>query len=95
MPKVKEPLPETKSLIQLSTPWQVIVWDDPVNLMNYVVFVFRFVFGYTEKKARDLMLSVHEKGKAVVWTGEQERAEMYVLQMHSYQLKASLEKTQP
>lgn len=95
MPKVKEPLPETKPLIQLSTPWQVIVWDDPVNLMNYVVFVFRSVFGYPEKKARELMLTVHEKGKAIVWTGEQERAEMYVLQMHSYQLKASLEKTQP
>jgi ATP-dependent Clp protease adaptor protein ClpS len=70
----------------------VIVWDDPVNLMSYVVFVLRRVFGYPEPKARKLMLEVHHLGKAVVASEARERAEMYVQQLHGYGLHATMER---
>lgn len=87
----------TSTEIQSSTrnqtvmPWTVIVYDDPVNLMQYVTMVFRKVFGYSEDKAVVLMKQVHEKGRSLVWSGEKEKAEFYVQQLHSYQLKASME----
>ena len=72
-------------------PWTVIVYDDPVNLMQYVTMVFKKVFGYSDAKATSLMRQVHEKGRSLVWSGEKEKAEFYVQQLHSHQLKASLE----
>lgn len=81
---------ETDEDVDLETPWQVIVYDDPVNLMGYVTFVFRRIFGYSEEKATRLMLEVHETGKSVVWTGSRERAELYVQQLHSHQLQATM-----
>ncbi len=72
-------------------PWTVIVYDDPINLMQYVTMVFKKVFGYSEEKATVLMRQVHEKGRSLVWSGEKEKAEFYVQQLHSFQLKASLE----
>ena len=79
---------------QLSTPWAVVVYDDPVNLMSFVQLVFRRVFGYSEEKSMALMLEVHHAGRSVVWRGERERAEMYVQQLQSYQLLAAMEKAE-
>jgi ATP-dependent Clp protease adaptor protein ClpS len=84
---------ETQSSTQNKTapPWTVIVYDDPINLMQYVTMVFKKVFGYSEEKATILMKQVHEKGRSLVWSGEKEKAEFYVQQLHSFQLTASLE----
>jgi ATP-dependent Clp protease adaptor protein ClpS len=70
----------------------VIVLNDPVNLMNYVVMVFRKVFGYNEEKAVRHMKEVHELGKSVLWTGEREQAETYVYQLQRWRLQTVLEK---
>ena len=90
---VKTPEIETDVSSDLEKPWNVIVFDDPVNLMGYVTLVFRRIFGYSEERARKLMLEVHEAGKSMVWTGGRERAELYVQQLHSYQLQASMSQT--
>jgi len=71
--------------------WLVVVRNDPVNLMSYVVMVFRRVFGYSQEKATKHMLEVHEQGRSVVWQGERERAEAYVLTLQKWQLSAQLE----
>lgn len=76
----------------LDRPWQVIVWDDPVNLMNYVVFVFQEVFGFGREKAKKLMLQVHNEGRAVVFDGPREQAELNVARLHSYGLWATMER---
>lgn len=85
---------DTQSLTSTKTspPWTVIVYDDPVNLMQYVTMVFKKVFGYSDQKATALMMQVHQKGRSLVWSGEKEKAEFYVQQLHSYQLNASMEK---
>jgi ATP-dependent Clp protease adaptor protein ClpS len=72
-------------------PWQVIVWNDPVNLMSYVTFVFQKLFGYSKAKATRLMLDVHHKGRAVVSSGPRERAETDALRLHQHGLWATLE----
>lgn len=86
-------LPELdeKTSEQLDTPWQVVVLNDPVNLMSYVVLVFRKVFGYSVEKARQHMLEVHRLGRSIVWTGEREQAEMYVHTLQQWQLTAILQ----
>ena len=71
--------------------WVTIVWDDPVNLMSYVTHVFSSYFGYEEQKATDLMLQVHNNGKAVVSSGSREQMETDVDAMHGYGLWATLE----
>lgn len=71
--------------------WNVIVWNDPVNLMSYVVWVFRKLFGYDETRATKLMLDVHHRGKAVVSSGPRERAELEVVRLHHHGLWATLE----
>jgi ATP-dependent Clp protease adaptor protein ClpS len=73
------------------TGWVTIVWDDPVNLMDYVTHVFATYFGYQEPKATDLMLQVHNNGKAVVSSGTREQMETDVDAMHGYGLWATLE----
>jgi ATP-dependent Clp protease adaptor protein ClpS len=78
----------------LDVPWNVIVHNDPVNLMTYVSMVFQRVFGYSRDKADRHMLEVHHHGKSIVWTGEREQAEAYVQQLHGYLLLATLEKSQ-
>lgn len=78
--------------IELSQVWKVIVLNDPVNLMNYVVMVFRKVFGYGEQKAIKHMQEVHELGKSILWTGEREQAESYVFQLQKWRLQAVLER---
>jgi ATP-dependent Clp protease adaptor protein ClpS len=85
---------DTKSEESLDIPWNVIVLNDPINLMSYVTMVFQRVFGYPRHKAEILMLEVHQKGRSLVWSGGREQAELYVHQLHSYQLLAHLEKSE-
>jgi ATP-dependent Clp protease adaptor protein ClpS len=87
-------LDDTETKDELSTPWNVIVHNDPVNLMSYVTMVFRRVFGYPRSKAETLMLEVHHKGRSLVWSGGREQAEHYVQQLQSYQLLATMEKSE-
>jgi ATP-dependent Clp protease adaptor protein ClpS len=85
-------LTQTRETTQLDAPWNVIVHDDPVNLMAYVTYVLIKIFGYDEKKATVLMLQVHKLGRSVVWSGDREKAEFYTQQLQAHQLKTSLEK---
>jgi ATP-dependent Clp protease adaptor protein ClpS len=71
--------------------WDVIVWDDPVNLMSYVAWVFRTLFGYPEQEATRLMLQVHNEGRAVVNSGPREQAELNAFRLHHHGLWATLE----
>lgn len=70
--------------------WNVIVWNDPVTLMSYVVLVLRKVFGHDHAKATSLMLQVHHEGKAVVATQPREQAEVSVARLHAFGLQATL-----
>jgi ATP-dependent Clp protease adaptor protein ClpS len=72
-------------------PWNVIVLNDPITLMSYVTMVFQKLFGYPKHHAEQLMMEVHRKGRSIVWTGDRERAELYVQQLHAYHLLAKLE----
>lgn len=83
---------KTETRTALDTPWNVVVHNDPVNLMSYVTLVFRRVFGYSKEKAEVHMLEVHHKGRSIVWSGGRERAELYVQQLHSYLLLATMER---
>lgn len=83
---------ETKTEEAVDLPWNVVVHNDPVNLMTYVTMVFQRVFGYAEEKAQQHMLEVHEQGRSILWSGVRERAELYVQQLHGYLLLATLEK---
>ena len=85
---------KTKSKESLATPWNVIVHNDPINLMSYVTLVFQRVFGYPKHKAETHMLEVHNRGRSLVWSGAHEQAEHYVHQLHSYQLLATMEKSE-
>ena len=71
--------------------WRTVVWDDPVNLMSYVSYVFQTHFGFSREKAEELMLAVHHEGKAVVATGSRETMEAHVEAMHTYGLWATIE----
>lgn len=82
---------KTETEVRPEGGWSVIVHNDPVNLMSYVVMVFRRVFGYGEEKARRHMLEVHERGRSLLWKGEREVAENYVHALHRWQLTATLE----
>jgi ATP-dependent Clp protease adaptor protein ClpS len=82
----------TRSEAGLDQPWVVVVWNDPVNLMTYVSYVFQTYFGYSESKARKLMLEVHEQGRSAVATGSREMAERDTVAMHSFGLWATFEK---
>jgi ATP-dependent Clp protease adaptor protein ClpS len=76
------------------SPWITLVWNDPVNLMSYVSFVFRSYFGFSESEADKRMLQVHNEGRAVVATGSREEMERHVEAMHEYGLWATLQKAQ-
>jgi len=86
--------PEVEDLTFLEKPWVTIVWNDPVNLMSYVTFVFQNYFGYPKKKAERLMLEVHNDGKSVVANGSREEMERDVQAMHEYGLWATLERAE-
>ena len=88
LPSVSE---ETEQEVQLNKPWKVVVFNDPVNLMNYVVMVFKKVFGYDESKATKHMKEVHELGKSVLWVGDREKAESYAYQLQLWKLQTILD----
>ncbi|MEO8698027.1 MAG: ATP-dependent Clp protease adapter ClpS [Acidimicrobiales bacterium] len=83
--------PEVESVVDLDKPWLVIVWNDPINLMSYVTFVLQKLFGYSRAKAEKMMLDVHHKGRAIVSSGTQEKAELDVSRLHEHGLWATME----
>ena len=85
--------PDVDELDATAHPWQVVVWNDPVNLMSYVVWVFRKLFGHPETEATRLMLQVHHEGRAIVSSGPLEKAELDCHRLHHHGLWATLEKT--
>ena len=92
VPGVEEsPVDEGAIAVAPSKPWRTVVWDDPVNLMSYVSFVFRSHFGFSPEQADDLMLRVHSLGRAVVAEGTREAMELHVEAMHGYGLWATAE----
>jgi len=88
--EVDEPRDDTST--DPDRPWVVLVWNDPINLMDYVTFVFQKLFGYSLEKATRLMLDVHEKGRATVSTGTREKAELDVFRLHEHGLWATMQK---
>ena len=84
---------EDKKIVRPDKPWLVIVWNDPINLMTYVTYVFQKLFGYDHAKATRLMLQVHHEGKAVVNSGTRERSELDVFRLHEHGLWATMEQS--
>ena len=91
MPDVLEHVEQAQAH-QLDQPYILIIWNDPVNLMSYVSYVFRSYFGYSEEKAEKLMRHVHQNGRSVVATGNREKIESDVAAMHGFGLWATLSK---
>ena len=85
------PSTDSETELELQGLWRVVVLNDPVNLMSYVVLVFKKVFGFDESKARKHMLEVHEQGRSVVWTGLREKAEAYAFTLQQWHLTTVLE----
>ncbi len=85
--------PEVEETVKPDLPWLVIVWNDPINLMSYVTFVFQKLFGYSREKAHKLMMDVHTKGRAVVSSGPRERSELDVARLHQHGLWATMEQS--
>ena len=86
--------PSDDDVVEPDRPWLVIVWNDPINLMAYVTFVFQKLFGYSLQKATKLMLDVHHKGKAVVSSGSREKAELDCFRLHAHGLWATITKSE-
>jgi len=84
--------PDVEDVVLLQVPWVTIVWNDPVNLMSYVTYVFQTYFGYSKEKATELMLDVHRKGRAAVSNGTREEMERDTAAMHEYGLWATFQK---
>ncbi|MBU4337023.1 MAG: ATP-dependent Clp protease adapter ClpS [Actinobacteria bacterium] len=89
-PEVTE---QSEATVGAPDAWVTIVWNDPVNLMSYVSYVFRAHFGYPQATAEHLMRQVHEEGRAVVSTGNRERMEVDVQAMHTYGLWATMQRS--
>ena len=83
--------PTTDDVVRPDTPWKVIVWNDPINLMTYVTWVLQKLFGYPKAKAERLMMQVHQEGKAVVSSGTREQMERDVTRLHAAGLWATLQ----
>jgi ATP-dependent Clp protease adaptor protein ClpS len=83
--------PDQDEHVDLDRPWIVIVWNDPINLMSYVTFVFQKLFGYSLEKATALMLDVHQKGRAIVSSGTREHSELDVFRLHEHGLWATMQ----
>lgn len=88
MPTTVRP-PEADDVAVPERPWVVIVWNDPVNLMQYVTYVFQKLFGYPKHKAEKLMMEVHEDGRSVVASGDREKCELDVFRLHEHGLWAT------
>ena len=87
---VRQDAPVSHDTTRRDVPWNVVVWNDPVTLMSYVVLVFRRLFGYDQETATQLMLQVHNEGKAIVATQPREQAEVSVTRLHAFGLQATL-----
>ena len=85
------PATDVEEVAGLDSPWVTIVWDDPVNLMTYVTYVFQKLFGYSEVRATELMMQVHTEGKAVVSSGEKDKVETDVKKLHTAGLWATMQ----
>jgi ATP-dependent Clp protease adaptor protein ClpS len=85
---------EPDQALVVDRPWSTVVWNDPVNLMSYVTYVFQTYFGYPKQKAEKLMLEVHQDGKSTVSHGSREEMERDVQAMHEYGLWATMEKSE-
>lgn len=83
--------PQVSDEADPDTPWIVLVWNDPINLMSYVTFVFQKLFGYSRAKAEKLMMDVHTLGRAVVSSGTREQAERDVFRLHEHGLWATMQ----
>ncbi|HEV3267783.1 MAG TPA: ATP-dependent Clp protease adapter ClpS [Acidimicrobiales bacterium] len=83
---------ESEVAVITERPWNVIVWNDPVTPMTVVVVIFRRIFGYSDNKCTELMLTVHHEGRAVVWSGQRERAESYCVKLQVAGLQATVER---
>lgn len=90
--EVADPILDDDTLTAEDIPWIVLVWNDPINLMSYVTFVFQKLFGYSIEKANELMLDVHHKGRAVVANGTKEKCEADVARLHEHGLWATMQK---
>jgi len=84
--------PSDEDVVHPARVWVVIVWNDPINLMSYVTYVFQKLFGYSRDKATKLMLDVHQRGKAVVSSGTREKAEFDVSRLHAHGLWATMQR---
>ena len=89
--EVDDPDLEQDEHVDVDQPWVVLVWNDPINLMSYVSYVFQKLFGYSRATADRLMLDVHHKGRATVSTGTREKAEMDVFRLHEHGLWATMQ----
>ncbi len=87
--ETREPVGE--DVVEPDKPWVVVVWNDPINLMSYVTWVFQKLFGYTREKATRLMLQVHHEGRAAVSSGTREKAELDVFRLHEHGLWATMQ----
>ena len=85
--------PELDERVSLDTPWNVVVHNDPVNLMSYVTRVLQKVFGFERARAEKHMMEVHKTGRSIVWTGTKEKSELYVQQLQGFLLLTTLERT--
>ncbi len=83
--------PDVGEVPASDVPWIVLVWNDPINLMSYVTFVFQKLFGYSREQATALMLDVHHKGRAVVASGSREKCELDVFRLHEHGLWATMQ----
>ena len=80
--------------ITIDTPWEVILWDDPVSLISLVIRVIKKVFNYDTAKAERLTMQVHNEGRSVVWSGDKETTSAYCVALHSYALGATIQRSQ-
>lgn len=90
--EVVEPIVDDEVSIAEDSPWVVLVWNDPINLMSYVTFVLQKLFGHSKEKATQLMLQVHNEGRAAVSNGTKEKAEADVARLHEHGLWATMQK---
>ena len=86
-----QPVPVTAPQLQQAELWRVVVLNDPVNRMSYVVMVLRRVLGFGEEQARKHMLEIHELGRSIVWTGTREQAEAYMFALQQWHLTAIIQ----
>lgn len=71
-------------------PYDVVLWNDPVTLMEVVVRALKRVFGYPTEVAHQLMMAAHVDGRAVVWTGGRDDAVRHCLELGAHGLQATV-----